>query len=798
MAVFPGIDVLRWQHFKPLEDKRVGLYTNPSGVSASLQSTYDILRYESSVNLVALFAPEHGAFASAQDGVHIDTATDPNTGVPIYSLYGNTLEPTADMMADIDVVVVDIQDIGVRYYTFMWTMTHLLEACGKYDVEMMILDRPNPLGGKPSGTVLNEQFSTLVGRFPVSVIHGLTIGEMAKLINQNWNPHPAQLTVIPCHGWSRDMQWTDTGLAWIPPSPNMPHFSTVLHYAGSCLIEGTNLSEGRGTTLPFEIVGAPWIDGQKLAEEVNKAIHSTRKHSVCIARPHTFRPTISKYAGEDCHGIQLHVYYSRSFKAVQTWLTIIDIIRHLYPDKFEWLEPPDPNQPYHFDRLLGIPNIRDEDNLVLALKKDSSLMSYTKLWDNLTLYDVRTKTMSQESTALLQTSVADDINALIDENLPSTFPALSMCVYHQGKIVLNHAWGWISPQQQDYQVTPESLFDLASVTKLFVESAFLTFVNDGKVSLDTSLTDIIPEFGHINPRTIGGGQDPHTKENFPVDEQFKGMTVDPRDVTFRHLLTHTSGLPAWRDVFNRASDTPPQPPRANTAIEKSRWINGLKALTTYPFVGTIGDTVRYSDVGIMLLGEAVARLNNTTLDVAVYERICKPLGLNSVIYNPAINGISLSKIIPTEIDKSWRGRRAWGEVHDENACGVGGVAGHAGLFATAYDVATFGQAWLSSNQNLNISDDLRQQAITEHANGQFRMGLGWMLKAKEGSSAGDLYSPTTYGHTGFTGTSLWIDPEQEIVSAVLTNRVYHGRDPEGIYAFRRAIHDLIVRGIRNL
>jgi len=386
MSVYLGIDVLRRQHFKPLKGKRVGLFTNPSGVDAQLRSTFNILSQSDDVNLVALFAPEHGVFGAVQDGVHIDTATEPHTGLPIFSLYGDTLEPTADMMQQVDVVVVDIQDIGVRYYTFMWTMTYLLEACGKYDVEMMVLDRPNPLGGKPAGSVLDEQFSTLVGRFPVSVQHGLTMGEMAMLVNRGWNPNPAELTVIPCESWTRDMQWFDTGLAWVSPSPNMPHFLTVLQYAGSCLIEGTNLSEGRGTTLPFEIVGAPWIDARQLTHAVNSKLDK----QVCIARPHVSRPSISKYADEDCYGIQLHIVNPRAFNALETWLMIIDVIRHLYPDDFAWLEPPNPKYPYHFDRLIGIPNIREEDDLVRVLKSDSSLMSYTNLWDNLTLYDIRT------------------------------------------------------------------------------------------------------------------------------------------------------------------------------------------------------------------------------------------------------------------------------------------------------------------------------------------------------------------------------------------------------------------------
>ncbi len=800
MAVYLGIDVIASQNFRVLEGKHIGLYTNPSGVSASLRSTYDILLNQANINLVALFAPEHGAFASAQDSVHIDTATDSNTGIPIYSLYGNTLKPTAEMMEDIDVIIVDIQDIGVRYYTYTWTLTYLLEACGQYDVEMMILDRPNPLGGKPAGPVLSEQFSTFVGRFPVSVQHGLTIGEMAILVNQNWNPYPASLTVIPCQGWTRDMQWLDTDLPWVPPSPNMPHFSTVLHYPGSCLLEGTNLSEGRGTTLPFEIVGAPWIDSAKLADKVNGAIssQSIMPTRVSIARPHTFRPTISKFAGEDCHGIQLHVNFPRHFNALETWLIIIDIIRNLYPDDFKWLEPPTPSEPYHFDRLIGVPNIREEGNLVTTIKRDSSLMSYTKLWDNLTLYDVRKKPMPQANKTILDTSVADNITALIDQHLPDTFPALSICVYHQGDIVLNHSWGWISPEQQDYSIETDTLFDLASVTKLFVESAFLTLVSDAKVTLDTPLTDVIPEFAKLGVRTVDGGQDPFTKEHLPPDPRFKDSMINPHDVTFRHLLTHTSGLPSWRDVYNQASDEAPRPPHKNEIVEKSRWGNALKAIVRYPFVGTVGDTIRYSDIGLMLLGEAVARLNGSTLDTAIYDLICKPLGLESVTYNPVIRGSTLSKIAPTEIDKSWRKRRVWGEVHDENANGIGGVAGHAGLFATANDVARFGLAWLSGDENLSINSGLRQQATQEQANGQFRLGLGWMLKATEGSSSGDLYSATSYGHTGFTGTSLWIDPEQHIVSAVLTNRVYHGRDPEGIHTFRRAIHDLIVQGIRSL
>jgi len=406
--------------------------------------------------------------------------------------------------------------------------------------------------------------------------------------------------------------------------------------------------------------------------------------------------------------------------------------------------------------------------------------------------------MMDTNTTLLNTPIKSDVDALIEKNMPDIFPALSICVIHHGKIVLNNTWGWIDPDQRQHPVTPSSLFDLASVTKLFVETTFLTLVSEGKTSLDSKLVDVIPEFGRINPREIGGGQDPHTRDHLPVEAQFDGQSVDPTQVTFKHLLTHTSGLPPWRDVYNHASDTLPAPPTSDSVYDAQRWKNALEALYDYPFVGNTGDTIRYSDIGIMLLGEAVARLHGSRLDTAVYERVCQPLGLNSVTYNPVLNNIPLEQIIPTEIDTFWRKRRVWGEVHDENACGIGGIAGHAGLFATAYDVAQFGQAWLSGDKRLAISDEIKQLAIKEQASGLLPRGLGWMLKAQQDSSAGDLYSMASYGHTGFTGTSLWIDPEQNLVSAVLTNRVYPGRAVEGIHAFRRSIHDLIVQGVNYL
>lgn len=385
--------------------------------------------------------------------------------------------------------------------------------------------------------------------------------------------------------------------------------------------------------------------------------------------------------------------------------------------------------------------------------------------------------------------------SILDAHLPDTFPALSLRVIHRSEVVLDVARGWIDPESKQAPVAADTLFDLASLTKLFVESSFLVLADAGKVKLNDRLVTVVPEFGELNPRKTAGGQDPHTRAFLPVEAAHRGVTVDARDVTFEHLLTHTSGLPPWRSVYLSVADRAPAPPTAGSPYEPERWNAALDVLAKCPFAGSVGDTVRYSDIGIMLLGEAVARLHGQRLDQTIHDLILDPLKLNSVTYNPVSNGIPRSRTAPTEVDSSWRQRRAWGEVHDENACGVGGIAGHAGLFASASDVARFGQAWLAGDPRLRIGETLRRHATNEHARGQLRLGLGWMLKGAEDSSAGALYHESSYGHTGFTGTSLWIDPTRQLVCAVLTNRVYHVRHEEGIHSFRRAIHDLVDRGI---
>lgn len=391
------------------------------------------------------------------------------------------------------------------------------------------------------------------------------------------------------------------------------------------------------------------------------------------------------------------------------------------------------------------------------------------------------------------------LERIIAAHLGDTFPALAITVVRGGAVVLHGTWGYVDPESRTRCVRPTTLFDLASVSKLFTATAFLSLMSAEKVTLDAPLIDVIPEFGATGPRAIDGGQDPHSKAHLPTPESMRGLTADPARVTFRHLLTHTSGLAPWRDVFVAAGPVPAAPDQPDPVPRQVRWHNALSAVCRYPFVGIPGDgVVRYSDLGLMLLGEAISRLHGTPgdLEAAIRTRVVEPLALAQVTYTPLQHGYERQHVAPTEDDPGWRGRRCWGEVHDENACGAGGVAGHAGLFGTAHDVAALGQAWLDRDTRLGIDPDLMARAVQEHAETDgMRRGLGWLLKALEDSSAGDRFSADAYGHTGFTGTSLWIDPRRSLVVAVLTNRVYPGRERVGIHTFRRAVHDVIARAV---
>ncbi len=314
---------------------RVGLVSNPASVTADLRHASLALRSCRAFRLTALFGPEHGVWANAQDLIEVPDGRDPATGLPVFSLYGATRVPTAEMLAGVDAVLFDLQDVGARYYTFIHTMLYVLEACAREGRRLVILDRPNPLGGiAVDGTMLAAEFRSFVGLHPLPVRHGMTVGELALLFRAERGLE-VDLRIVRMRGWRRAMYFEDTGLPWVQPSPNMPSVDTAFVYPGGCLVEGTNLSEGRGTTRPFEIVGAPWLDPWRLARDLERE----RLPGVRF-RPLFFTPTFQKHAGRLCGGVQIHVVDRRRFAAYLTYLLLLHHARRQDEASFAWRDPP--------------------------------------------------------------------------------------------------------------------------------------------------------------------------------------------------------------------------------------------------------------------------------------------------------------------------------------------------------------------------------------------------------------------------------------------------------------------------
>ncbi|MBI1802553.1 MAG: DUF1343 domain-containing protein [Chloroflexi bacterium] len=341
--VVTGLDALLADppaHLRGLSKGRVGLLTNPTGVTRDLRPNFLALR-EAGVNLVALFSPEHGLAASAAAGETILSGREPQTGLPIYSLYGHTRKPTPEMLAQIDILLFDLQDVGVRFYTYTATLGLALEACAESGVPLVVLDRPNPITGLiVEGPVLDPALQSFVGYGPISLRYGMTLGELARFYHQTLSTG-ADLQVVPLRGWRRGLWGDQTGLPWVPPSPAMPHVSTSTVYPGTCLLEGTNLSVGRGTALPFELVGAPYVDGHALAA----ALNDLRLEGVRF-RAAAFVPASDKHAGQNCAGVQIHVTDRATLRPLTMSLHLISVLRQLFAADFRW-------RAEHFDRLIG-------------------------------------------------------------------------------------------------------------------------------------------------------------------------------------------------------------------------------------------------------------------------------------------------------------------------------------------------------------------------------------------------------------------------------------------------------------
>lgn len=379
-----GCEVFLKEHVKELQGKSLGFITNHTGLTSDLKPLVEVF-LEHGLKLKALFGPEHGIRGEIADGAKIEDQTDPATGITVFSLYGATRKPTPEMLKGLDALIYDIQDVGVRFYTYLWTMAHCLEAAAEAGIPLWVLDRPAPItGNNPNGPVLDPSLKSFVGLYPVTMRTAMTVGEVASFVAGHLEQGPAALRVVKLRGWKRDMWFDQTGLPWVIPSPGMPTLETATVYPGTCVFEGTNVSEGRGMTRPFETIGAPWINGEKLADAANEM-----KLKGCLFRSTFFEPWFSKFKDTQCGGVQIHVTDRTRFEPIQTALTLVVLLRKLFPE-FEFRQANESGRHY-FDMLTGTPVVREmilegkeADEIVLSWQDD--LREYNKTRSKYLLY----------------------------------------------------------------------------------------------------------------------------------------------------------------------------------------------------------------------------------------------------------------------------------------------------------------------------------------------------------------------------------------------------------------------------
>ena len=355
-----GLDIFVHEQAHLLANQQVGLVSMPAAVLPDLTLSLDAL-HRAGINVTALFGPEHGFAGAALDGAHMDNTIDTRTGLPVYSLYGAINEPSTEMLANVDALIFDMQDVGVRFYTYLSTLFYVLRGAGKMDRPVFVLDRPNPItGSRIEGGPIVPGFESFLGIINIPIRHGMTLGELACYMNVEYALN-ADLHVIEMQGWQRAMWFDETDLPWVPTSPAMPHLSTATLYPGMCLLEGTNLSIGRGTALPFEICGAPWLDGYTLAEELNAlCLPGVRFRSVL------FIPSASNHAGYECQGAQVHILERNALQPVTMALNLIGVTRRMVKQAWVW-NP-------HFDRLAGGSDVRS------ALEAGTSVTEIIASW----------------------------------------------------------------------------------------------------------------------------------------------------------------------------------------------------------------------------------------------------------------------------------------------------------------------------------------------------------------------------------------------------------------------------------
>ncbi|MGJ8455073.1 exo-beta-N-acetylmuramidase NamZ family protein [Pseudothermotoga sp. U03pept] len=364
-----GLEVFLEEYCENYKNARIGLVTNSTGIDSSLRRNIDLL-LEKGLKVVRLFGPEHGVFGAAPDGVKVSDFVEPRYKIPVHSLYGENLRPTPEMLKDLDIMIYDIQDVGLRFYTYIYTMAYCMEECAKQGIKFIVLDRPNPISCKIEGPAIKKDLESFVGGYNLVLRYGLTVGELAIYLNQTFQMN-ADLLVVPMKGYLRSLYYDETGLLWNTPSPNLPSLEHTILYAGFCLFEGVNVSVGRGTVHPFKYIGAPWIDSQRLYKEIKKF-----GHEGVAFRERIFVPAAFKLQNQVCNGLEFFVTDKNRIKPLSIAVDLISVLKRIHREEFSWdTYYHDETERYYFDLLLG------DDLYRNAIEDGATSKDFEPLWE---------------------------------------------------------------------------------------------------------------------------------------------------------------------------------------------------------------------------------------------------------------------------------------------------------------------------------------------------------------------------------------------------------------------------------
>jgi uncharacterized protein YbbC (DUF1343 family)/CubicO group peptidase (beta-lactamase class C family) len=753
-----GLEVLQSQDFAPLRGKKIGLIVNHSAVNRLGEHAVDIFHKQGLV--VKLFAPEHG-IRGTKDELINNNEVDSATGLSIFSLYqAKKKEPSEEELKGVDALVFDIQEIGVRYYTYATTMVYCMKSAAKVGIPFYVLDRPNmasPLG--VYGPIAEKEFhGGFTSLYPMPIAHGMTMGELAQFYNTEFGIN-VKLTVIPMEGYKPDVFYDEQEPAfpWRNPSPNIRSMNAVIGYHLFGSLEDMTWSVGRGTGSPFTTYGVSlpnftMNDGNSFIQRLNAKKLPGLSFGFIV-----FNPSSSKLQGKQTYGFTLNINDRRAIKPFLTMLTIAQELYKIFPDTSRSKEIDRTARSVGSRKVLamvkaGKTPFEIEQSLQTELKeflqKRSKYLMYTpeavQKRGNINTDEQKNATeLDFESVRkVIQRSIRD-----------SAFPSATLGVIWKGNIVAQEAFGTMTYSPSSAKTTLESVYDMASLTKVFATTTCLMKLYDeGKIKLDDSVSKYIPEFA-----ANGKG-----------------------NVRIANLLLHNSGLAAFRPYDRQVQGA----------------AAAMQAVYNEKLTYKTGDSMVYSDLGFITLGEVVKRISGKSLDVYFAENIARPLGLKSIMFVPS--GDVLARCVPTELDTGWQQAFTRPLVHDPRSALLGGVAGHAGLFASVGDVCTLMQAlyFPPSGKPAFISPETVKLFTTRHSKASTR-AIGWDTKGEGKSSCGDGFAPTSFGHTGYTGTSVWCDLTKELCVVFLTNRVQPTSENIKIRAVRPAVHDAVLRDIAN-